>query len=326
MTDELQILIDGYLDDQLSGVEVSRLGDLLKQSPEHARRFAQAMLMHDRLHAEVQADALGTQAAPRVAVLPRTSPRKRWTLPAMAAAAAVMILAGIVWHGGTTPTASAAVVALDRMIAAVDEAIDRCYRIRVTEPDPGREQPPVFSGARGQKPGIDGAELFVRGSDQFVLVRHFGNGTDFITGSDGTIGWSVPPRGHVHLSHDPRRFRRAVPGEHEELPFTDLRAGLVELRRNYELTLSPLDSSEPRSKDQSELVAVRKAGRQTGPERVVIRFDAQGVAHRIEISGLPPDELRARAVVLELVPDRELGPDYFQHETHHGAERPIDWE
>jgi hypothetical protein len=326
MSDELQILIDGYLDDQLSDEEVSRLGDLLKQNPEHSKQFAQAMLMHDRLHAEVQANALGRVQPYDLTVSIQRLPRKRWTLPAMAAAAAIFILASIFWHGGASPTASAAVVALDRMIEAAAQTVDRFYRIRVTDPGPEGAAPPVLSGGKGRKPGIDGAELYVRGLDQFVLVRHFGNGTDFITGSDGTIGWAVAPKGPVHLSHDTRRFRRAVPGEHEELPFTDLRAGLVELRRSYDLTLSPIDRADAESRAQSELVAVKKPGRRSGPERVVIHFDSEGVAHRIELFGLPADELRARAVVLNLVEQRELAPDFFKHETRHAADRPVDWE
>ena len=326
MNDELQTLIDGYLDDQLSSEGLSRLGELIKQHPEHASRFARAMLMHDRLHAEVQADALIEEQSPGVALPLKPMARKRWTVPAMAAAAVILVLAGILWHGGAAPTASAAVVALDRMIEVASLAVDRVYRIRVTDPGPEGPMPPVFSGGQGRKPGIDGAELCVRGSDQFVLIRYFGNGTEFVTGSDGTIGWAVAPKGPVHLSHDRRRFRRAVPGEHEELPFIDLHAGLVELRRNYDLTLASIDPMGAHSKGQSELVAVRKPGRKPGPERVVIWFDAAGVANRIELFGLPPDELRASAVVLELDAHRELEDDFFKHERHHGADRPIDWE
>ena len=326
MGDELRNLIDGYLDDQLSDEQVSRLCALVKQDPEHARRFARAMLLHERLRAEAQANALvgGTSTEPFL--LRRAWPRRRWTIRAMAAAAVVLIAAGILWHGGTSRSASGAVVALDRMIEVAGQAVDRVYRIRVTDPGPDGARPPVFSGAKGRKPGIDGARLYVRGPEQFVLVRQFGNGTEFVTGSDGTVGWAIPPKGPIHLSRDTRRFRRAVPGEHEEIPFTDLQAGFAELRRSYELTLDPANPADGESNDQAKLVAVKKPGRWPGAERIVVDFDAAGVAHRVELSGLPPDEMRARTVVLELLEHRNLGSDFFKHESHHLADRPIDWE
>jgi hypothetical protein len=158
------------------------------------------------------------------------------------------------------------------------------------------------------------------------LIRRFGDGTKFVTGSDGKIGWAAPPRGHVHLSNDTRRFRRAVPGEHEEIPFVDLRAGLAALRRGYTLDLTAAGPADAEPERESVLVAVKQSPARPGPEQVEIWFDAAGVAHRIEMRGLPPDEHGVKSVVLELLDRRDLGAEFFKHETHHDADRPIDWE
>jgi hypothetical protein len=327
MPDEFQHLIDDFLDDQLSSEKQRRLNELLQGNASRAQRFARAMLLHDRLHAEIQAGALAREEVDALHDQFLKPPRpidRRWTVTAAASIAALVMLTFFLWHGGTAP--SAAVAALDRMIEAASQPIDRVYRIRVTDAGPHAGEPPVFSEANGRKPGIDGAQLYVRGSDQFVLVRRFGNGTKFVTGSDGAIGWAVAPTGQVHLSRDTRRFRRAVPGEHEELPFIDLPAGFKELRRDYHLDLTKADQGDLNNEGQSQLVAERRADKRRGPERVQIWFDAQGVAHRIALSGLPLEEGRALGVELELVEQRDLGLEFFHHEAHHTPDRPIDWE
>jgi hypothetical protein len=250
----------------------------------------------------------------------------KWKVTGLAAIAALILLGFFFWQGGTVTPVSAADVALDRMIEAASQPVVRAYRIRVTDPGPEGAAPPIFSGAGGRKPGIDGAELFVEGSDKFVLIRHFGNGTDFITGSDGKLGWAVAPQGHVHLSKDTRRFRRAVPGEHEEIPFSDLKSGFSELRRAYRLTLVAADDSEPERHGWSRLDAVRRSPGRNGPEQVRIWFDAAGVAHRIELVGMPQEHGGPVGVALELIEQRDAGPDFFEHTSHHDANRPVDWE
>ncbi len=197
--------------------------------------------------------------------------------------------------------------------------------------DHGPEGPPapVPSGRGGRKPGIDGGRLFVRGSDAFVLMRRFADGTLFVNGSDGTIGWSVPPRGSVHLSHDTRRFRRGVPGERDEIPFLDLTSGLDGLRRGYRLSVGAAGIAAPADAVQV-LEARRRNPRGRGPDVVRLWLDAAGVPRRIELHGLqrePQGEGSGPpAVALELVAEADLGPDFFDHRAHHEPDRPTDWE
>jgi hypothetical protein len=329
MNDDLnESLIDGYLDDDLSASDAERFRALLKDSLEFARQFARAVLLHDRLRTEFGLVSASSEmgSGPSVRLAPRPL-RRGWVAAAFATAAA-LITAFVLPHAGSPSSASAASRAIERLIEAARQPVDRVYRIRITDHGPGGPAPQVMSGGGGKKPSVDGAELSIRGADQFVLVRRFGDGTLFVTGSDGELGWAAAPKGPVHLSRDVRRFRRAVPGEHEDIPFLDLETGLETLRRDYDLTLVDDFAANPDSHGWSLLEARKQPRVRRGPELVQIWFDAAGTAHRIAIGGLPQDEPDGapRAVELELTAERDLGPDFFRHESHHAVDRQIDWE
>jgi hypothetical protein len=320
LPDDVERLVAAHLDDCLSPEDQVRLDGLVSTDPAVAAALARAALLHDRLH-DVFRDQ---QPTAERAVLPAPAAGRHWAWPAIpvrragllaAAVAATLAMLTLV----RDPAATAAVVALDRIVAAIEASGDREYRVVVDPGSTDPSAPPVLPGG-GRKPPIAGASLFVRGPDQFVLVRRFGDGSEFLTGSDGRLGWAVPPRGHVHLSRDTRRFRRGVPGEHEDLPFLDLRSGCESLRRGYDLSVATAAAGS------QVLRAVRRGDRRRGPEAVSIWFDAAGVATRIEIGGLAAQDGLPRAVALELVSQRPLGGDFFGHAAHHGPDRPIDWE
>ena len=323
MHDE-QRLIDGYLDETLLADDFARCETLVKSSPEFARRLAVASLLHDRLRSESVMAMPTTSIAERASSLGTPATWGR-TWAALTAIAAAFLIGFFLRPDAAVSRASAANLAVERMIEAANRQIDRIYHIRVT--DFGSQGPPpvVPSDRLGRKPGIDGAELFVRGPEQFVLLRTFGDGTKFVTGSDGEIGWAAAPTGHVHLSRDVRRFRRAVPGEHEEIPFLDLEKGLHALQRDFELTLA---EQTDLASGQNRLDAVKKPHVRGGPTEIQIWFDADGTAHRIRLVGLPAEdgESGTRTVVLELQPERSVATDFFRHESHHAADRPLDWE
>jgi hypothetical protein len=343
MTDHRRLQLDRLLDDDLPASERAEVLQWLESDPQVAAELVDRAWLVSALHKSLQrrrlqnaalteAGLLSTSAGIELRVAPQTSSlqekllREKWPVTGLAAIAAIVLIAVFFWHGGTVSPASAANVSLDRMIDVASQPVDRVYRIRVTDYGPGKAEPEVFSGANGRKPGIDGAELYVRGSDKFVLVRRFGNGTKFVTGCDGELGWAVAPKGHVHLSKDTRRFRRAVPGEHEEIPFLDLKTGLSELRRAYQLTLATADDVDPKAHGWSRLDALKRSPRRGAPREVHVWFDANGVAHRIELIGIPQEKGGPRGVSLELIEKKGIDPEFFKHETHHDPDRPVDWE
>lgn len=316
---EISRLIHGHLDDCLSVDEEARLGRLVATDANVAVGLARAAMLHDRLRDLFRQEAVivGPPAAAATAADKAPARRsQRWL--AVLLAVAVTLAAAVVYRppsGGGVAVGAA----IDRLVAAASAPVDREYRITVLDHGPHGTPPPVMSGGKGRKPGVEGASLFVRGTDRFVLIRRFGDGTPFITGCDGTIGWAVPPRGHVHLSHDARRFRRGVPGEHEELPFLDLRSGFDGLRRGYDLAVA----EEPEGR---RLEARRRGRSRRAPDAVRVWFNGDGVATRIEIEGLAVEEGMPRSVALTLASEHDLGIGFYTHETHHPADRPVDWE
>ena len=313
---EFDRLIEGHLDGTLNDDDESRLGRLVAESAEVAGRLARAVLVHDRL-----IDVLRSERESSASVSP-VVPRSRLLRLTLPLGLAVGIAVGSLLLLRPAPASASA--ALERLVRASAAATDRQYAIRVVDHGPGGIPDPVPSDTGGRKPGLDGARLFVRGADKFVFVRTFADGTEFINGCDGTLGWSVPPTGQVHLSEDRRRFRRGIPGERDDLPFLSLAEGLAGLRRGYALSLV----EAPEAGGRLRLEAVRTDSRHRGPARATIDFPAgdDAAAERIELGGLAPDGSGPDGVVLELIERAPLPADFFDHAHHHDATRPIDWE
>jgi len=324
LPDDVDALVEGWLDGTLEEAAARRLNALVAGDPRAASRLARGVLVHDRLR-----DILRSGAVPGdgVDIAARPAPR-RWTLGrvAISAGLAAALLLPLALVRSAPATAAAA---LDR-VARASAVGDREYVVRVVDHGPGGPSV-VDSETGGRKPGVDGARLFVRGGDQFVLDRGFGDGTRFVNGSDGSVGWSVPPTGHVHLSHDVRRFRRGVPGEGLDIPFIALSENLLRLGRGYGLRLEATGVD-----GASVLVAERLDRRRRGPARVTIRFAADGTPLLIDLEGLRAglewaDDATDAAegpdhVALELVSRAELDAAFFDHASHHAPDRPTDWE
>ena len=319
--DDRDRLITGYFDETLSPDDETLLERLVTDDPDAALEVARAALFHDRLRDVLRMDAAEAPSTGRAAATRRGKSTggswdRRWLSLAVAVSVVIAAFVALRQTGGT---ALAAGVALDRLVAAATIAADREYVVRVLDHGPDGPSPTVMSGGQGRKPGIDGARLFLRGGDRFVLVRRFGDGSEFLTGSDGAVGWAVPPKGPVHLSRDVRRFRRGMPGEREAVPFVDLRAGFEELRRGYRLALLA-------DGDAQVLRAERQRRHDRGPAVVRVWFAGDGVATRIEMDGLATEDGQPRGVALELVSRSDRETDFFGHAAHHAADRDVEWE
>ena len=326
-------LIHGYLDETLTAEQQVELANWIKASPEHARQFAETVLLHDRLRAEVLAgdellvtrsvsegQSAGTATNPsltRRVTYGRHSRSLRTVLALSSALCLTLVLGLIFWQSVSSP-ALAASVELQRIIQASEAALDRTYLVTALEEEVDSETLP--STVRGAKPSVDGALLHVRGPNQYVLVRYFADGTEFITGSDGTTAWSVPPRGRVRVSNDATRFRGAVPGQQHAIPFIDMRNSLRQLQESYELDLS----LETTPEGWRRMNANRKSSAAGGPKQVTLWYDAQsGVIHRMLLERLPQARGGPRNVLLELTDERDLGPAYFEHTSHHDTNREV---
>jgi hypothetical protein len=294
------------------------LANWIIASAEHARQFSETVLLHDRLRAEMLAgDLLEIQHA---VVASRSSSERPWVRRVIALSTALCLtlaLGLLFWQSVSSPVLAAS-DELQRIIQASESALDRTYVLTALDEDVDSETLP--STVRGAKPSVDGALLYVRGPNQYVLVRYFADGTEFITGSDGTTAWSVPPRGRVRVSSDPTRFRGAVPGQQHAIPFVDMRNSLRQLQESYELDLS----QETTPEGWRRMNATRRATATGGPKQVALWYDAQsGVIHRMLLERLPQARGGPRNVLLELTDERDLGPAYFEHTSHHDTNREV---
>lgn len=311
-------LIHGYLDETLTAEQQVELANWIKESPEHSRQFAEAVLLHDRLRAEMLAGAVVENQ--HAVFANRSSSERLWVRRVVALSTALCLtlaLGLLFWQSVSSPVLAAS-DELQRIIQASEAALDRTYVVTALDEDVDSESLP--STVRGAKPSVDGALLHVRGPNQYVLMRYFDDGTEFITGSDGTTAWSVPPRGRVRVSSDATRFRGAVPGQQHAIPFIDMRNSLRQLQESYELDLS----LETTPGGWRRMNATRRATATGGPKQVTLWYDAQsGTIHRMLLERLPQARGGPRNVLLELTDERDLGPSYFEHTSHHDTNRKV---
>jgi hypothetical protein len=335
MTSDRRDLIDGYFDDDLTADQQKALSEWIKADPENARLFVQSALLHDRLRNTLTLeDSSGDVGLSERIQMPQKRMRRFLltnTLGRATAAAAVLIVGlSSLWFSIGTPTATAAVRELDRIIVNSLRWKDRTYEIVVEDITPDRQgrQPLGPESKRPPKPPLDGATLHLRAGNQFVLIRKTEEGVPFITGCNGQQSWAINTRGPVRVSSDVHRFDRDLPGHETSIPLTNLHEGLQQLKRAYDVTFSALGPEEysPEDGHEARLLVALKKPKDRGPQRVEIIYDATtGRILRMRFIQMPygPDRLDLR---LSLVGEQELPLDFFEHTTHHASNRKIETE
>ena len=328
-------LIDGYLDDALTADQQEELSAWIKANPEHARIFAEAMLLHDRLRNALAMDenSVAIRRSSNIGP-PRGWFGEAWLTSSFArttAAASVLILGlATLWVSIGTPKASAAIRELDRIIVNSMRSKDRTFEIVVEDTIAERrgKRSAMPESQRPPKPPLDGATLYVRSGNQFVLIRKTQEALPFVTGSNGQQSWAINTKGPVRVSADVHRFDHDLPGHETSVPLTNLHEGLQQLKVAYDLTFSALGPEEYQTEDGHEtrlLIAVKKP-KERGPQRVEIVYDATtGGILRMRFVQMPygPDRLDLR---LSLVSEDELPSDFFEHASHHVPDRKIEVE
>ena len=335
MSSDARELIDGYLDDALTADQQEELSAWIKANSEHARIFAEAMLLHDRLRNTLSTAETPDAIHPSLTIeSPRGWLGGSWLMSSLTrttAAAAVLILGlATLWFSIGTQTASAAIRELDRIIVNSMKSKDRTFDIVVEDITTDRrgKRSARPESQRPPKPPLDGASLYVRSGNQFVLIRKTQDGLPFVTGCDGKQSWAINTRGPVRFSADVHRFDHDLPGHETSIPLTNLHEGLQQLKRAYDLTFSALGPEEYQTGDGNEarqLIAVKKP-KERGPQRVEIVYDATtGGILRMRFVQMPygPDRLDLR---LSLVSEEELSSDFFEHTSHHTPDRKIEVE
>jgi len=302
-------LANAALDGEISADDGARLSDAIARDPSLAAEFARLVMLHDALERELNAAAAGRAAARRTQVVARIR-------RAVAVAAVLSIVALLGWFSlRTTPEASAAEI-VARLVATAKSG-DRTYYLRAV----GAAQPSLAEkrGAR-PAPSIDGAILYLRAPNQYVLARLDADGREVLTGSDGAHAWIVPPDGAVRVSRDPKRFGGALPGSQHGIAFIDPHVDLAGLAQSYELALTPAGKADPLAR----IVGTRKSDARGGPKRIEIAYDERTALIRlIRMENLPQARGGPRTVEFDLVDEDPLGARFFEHKSHHDPSRTV---
>ena len=331
------VLIDGYLDDVLTVEQHEELATWIEASRENAHRFALAIMLHDRLRNELaiageqlnvghSIRSAGDEAAGLNEAANGVVARRRSVITFLSTVTLVCVAVVLFVKSFGENTTLAAAGELQRLIELNAQPMDRTYHITVEEtllPRRGRRGPSPEDG-RPPKAPMDGATLYVRAGQQFVLRRITETGP-FVTGCNGTFSWAVRPDGAVRHSKDLNRFNRDLPGHEHDMPLVNIHDGLERLRRAYDVQLLPVEDGESSEPATRLLVAIRHP-KERGPRRVEISYEVEsGLIRQMRFIGMPygPESLTLR---LTLLSEDLLDERFFDHESHHDANRRVEVE
>ena len=260
---------------------------------------------------------------------PRRSQRVRRLVPWAVAASVLIAVAS--WSYLFSSNSAAA--ALEQIVQAIDDAVDRTYEISV-EPtdDPAKREPlPPGGGADDRPPqdrrsGLDGAILYARGGNQFVLYRSTLGGNVVISGSNGRQNWAVRPNGSVLVGSNRSDFRVPMPENLAAIPFVDIRLSLTNLRHGYQIEELPAETLDDATTPWRHLRTTKLDPATRGPKAVSIWFHP--TTHligrirfeQIHLQGRP----EPRRMTLSLISHQPLPSDWFDHEAHHAPDTPIE--
>jgi outer membrane lipoprotein-sorting protein len=287
------------------------------------RRAADLQLVHSLLVQMGRDNEVARERRVRRALDSIAGPQlRRFIQPALRYGIAAMLAIAAVVFFVRMPATTSAMAAVDQMIAAIDRAGDRTYSITVEGPQPPAGREP------GERAGLDGATLYLRSSDRFVLVRKTPSGKDLINGSDGQTRWLVRPNKPVLVSSDPQAFRIPMPPELAEILSLDLKSTLVHIRDHYTVKyLAGAPASQPTGRPLKYLDAVKTSRHFREPQNIEIWADAEtGMLVRMEFAGIHlQGDPTPRRLIIDLKDQTQLPDAWFTHQAHHAEDAEVDF-
>ena len=98
----------------------------------------------------------------------------------------------------------------------------------------------------------------------------------------------------------------------------------------YDVELQSVETPKPEASTESDasqlIIAGKKSASHRGPARVEITYAiGSGLIQQMRFVELPYGPRRL-TLMLSLVEERDLGANFFDHETHHARHRPVEYE
>lgn len=269
--------------------------------------------------------AEGGLATDRPAASPSRRAARRLVPWSVGVAAAILLAVSLLPLLSPNP----ATAALDRMIAAVEQAGDRTYSIRMWDRKPraGRHQRRPRGAPDPRKAKLDGARLYLRGRNMFVLERPASAGRTVLNGLDGRQSWLIRPRKPVLVSDDPSRFRIPMPEELADMLSLDIGTTLRRIRDGYDVKHLGDDSlGDSTDRACTHLRAEKQDRHARGPKVIEIwSHPDSGLLRRIVFENVKVQgRLTPSHIVIDLLSDRPLPVDWFTHSAHHPPDASVE--
>ncbi|MCA9139020.1 MAG: hypothetical protein KDB00_19745 [Planctomycetales bacterium] len=284
------------------------------------QRIERLLIEIERQDGEGKIRADATVSSTRSAARKQRRGSKIFAIAGSLGLAACLLIAFAVLRPGTLSAAEA----LERIIQSAAESVDRAYKIHVLEEYQQRRKPENLSEQQWlteSNENVDGAMLYIGGTDRHVFVRALNDGREMKSGSDGSESWAFRDDGPVHISDDMTRFRGKIPGQQQSIAFTDLYSQLTLLRDGYDVELS---EDTDRVSQIRRLVGHRKSREVRGPKSIELHFDRDdGTIHRMILDGLPRGHGGPKSVELVLVAQEPAMEGFYSHDFHHDNNRKI---
>jgi len=328
-------LIHRYLDGEITEAQMLQLEQSLAGSIELRQEFVRISIIDEKLNDQLRKTALcdptptptqsptPSQAEIRLSAAPSAaapSAAVSWSsIMAMLASLALLLIALLIGSNRNQLSASQELQKMRKSLALGD----RLYRVDVEQAVlPNKKQIEQHDERRPPKPSLEGAKLYVRGTDEFVLMRFLQDGTPFVTGSDGQVGWAIAPNGPVRVSQDKQRFNRDLPGHEHSIPLSNLSQGLTQIQKAYHVQIIPSSPGDAGDEQDAVLVATKKRG-QRGPSRIEIQYASNsGRIAQMRFIEMPygPERLTVR---LTLIDELTLPESFFHHSDHHSSNQQV---
>jgi len=263
-----------------------------------------------------------------------TSPQRprRYVGPAVGCGTAAMIIISLAVLLTSLPS-NKAMATIDQMIAAIENAADRTYSIIVRDQKTGQRERQssrfnVERRNRQERAGFDGAALYLRGRDQYVLYRYTPSGQTVINGSDGQTNWLIRPGRPVLVSNDRQAFRIPIPEDLANLLTLDFKDTLQKIRERYRIKyLGNVPVEQAQEASWSYLHATRHNREFAGPRVVRIWAHAYtGLLRRIEFADIHlQDSPEPKKLIFDLRDERQLAENWFTHAAHHSEDAEVEF-
>lgn len=220
-----------------------------------------------------------------------------------AVAAGAIAIAVFMLH---SPPNGPAMATVPDLLSALDRPGDRRFEIKVDPADPR------------EKHGLDGATLYLRNHDQYLLVRRTPKEREIFDGFDGRESWRIRGGAIVERQSGLGAGGLPMPRSMSEIPFGDLRATIARIAEDYKIAEFAIERSAADAAPRRRLVAEKSDEKTKGPRRIEILADARtGLPERIDfIDAKFQGSPTPRRLTFTLAGEGPQPADFFSAERH----------